>query len=114
MKGVFLLIALPVISCTEARVRKYQALFEPRLQKGMKTEFDSVLGQPAHCFHQSRYLVCEYHTAYRRNAPVSSVYRKEPGFGMDLSPLDQFDVLRLYYDGFGILQEWKPVTIRGD
>lgn len=111
MKYAFLLCLILLSSCVESRVKKYQALLEPERQRGKRSEIELQLGPANRCIPEGRYLRCEYLTAKASNVPVGSVYRKQPGMGPDLSPYDQFDVLHLLYDSFGVLQEWYPITI---
>lgn len=105
MAGLFL------SGCTEKRVKKYQDVLEPRISKAKKTEIDKMFGTPEKCIQEGPHLKCEYRTAAMRNTPVSDMYRKEPGMGPDLTPYDHFDVIHVFFDGLGVMQDWKPIVV---
>ena len=99
-------------SCTESRVKKYSDILEPLVGTAKKERLNEVLGKPTFCKRELAYEQCEYRTSRGRNDPVPEVFRKSEGLGPDLSPYEYFDVLRLYYDDFGVLKEWDAVNIQ--
>ena len=109
-----ILLTLTVIlmtSCVQTRVKKYEAILEPKIGKSTKLDITSLLGNPIYCRQESKYEKCEYRSAYSQNGPVPDMFRKSDGLGPDLSPYEYFDVLYLYFDGFHVLQEWEPVVM---
>lgn len=115
MKLYPLIFTLPMIlfmtSCTQSRVKRYQAILEPKIGKSTKSQISTILGNPVSCLQEAKYEKCEYRSAYTQNGPIPDMFRKSEGIGPDLSPYEYFDVLHLYFDAFHILQEWEPIVI---
>lgn len=109
--GFILSLVCFMTSCTQSRVKKYEAILEPKIGKSTKFQINSLLGNPVSCVQETKYEKCEYRSAYTQNAPVPDMFRKSEGIGPDLSPYEYFDVLHLYFDAFHILQEWEPVVM---
>ena len=107
---IFLLCAL-VAGCVTQRVKRYRDLLDPLVGKEKKANINRLLGKPANCEQEQDLEKCEYRTTKERNDPVPIVHERESALGPDLSPYDTFDVLYLYYDGFGVLKDWKPVSV---
>jgi hypothetical protein len=100
------------VACTEAPVKRYRDLLEPRVGSARKAEINQLMGSPTYCKQGEAYELCEYRSSLGHNYPVSDQYRRVDSMGPDLSPYDQFDVLHLYFDNFGILKEWEPIVIK--
>jgi len=114
IKSCFFVIGLWVlVGCTSPRLKRYHDLIDPHVGKAKKEKMDSLLGVPSSCKRTPSLKLCEYRTASERNEPVPGVLEKPKGFGgPDVSPYEYFDVLHLFYDDFGVLQEWNPVVIQ--
>ena len=103
-------MAFLLIGCTETRVKRYGNILDPLVGTARKTQVNRKLGIPAFCQLESPLERCEYRTARGRNEQIPYIHQKREGFP-DLSPYEHFDVLHLYYDGFGILRDWEPVVM---
>lgn len=114
MKKFFVVVLTVFSACSQTRVKKYADILDPRLGNAKKQEVGKLLGPPTSCTAEQVGEKCEYRTARARNHPVPDVYRREGSLGPDLSPYDQFDVLQLRFDGFGVLKEWEPIFIHQD
>ena len=105
------LLLLFFTGCTESMVKRYADVIEPQLGSATKSDFRKLFGPPAFCKPDKDWELCEYRTAHTRNYPTPRMYAKNPTFGPDLSPYEFFDVIHLYYNEWGILQEWDPVVV---
>lgn len=108
--GLLALVAF--VGCTTSRVKMYQDIVDPLVGTSKKADVNRVLGSPASCAREEGFEKCEYHTSAARNEPVSYMSHKEPGYEINLSPYDSFDVLHLYYDDVGVLKDWSPVVVK--
>ena len=98
-------------ACSEPRVKKYKGILDPQIGAATKLQINKLLGKPTFCKPEGKYDKCEYRTTRGRNEPTPSIHKKEEALGPDLSPYEHFDVLHLFYDGFGVLREWQPVVL---
>ncbi len=126
-------MALPfflVVSCAQSPIKRYNALLDSHVGASNKRTVATLLGAPKSCERKEAterceiadgknvcekkeaVETCEFHTAKGQNGPRPSVYRPQPGFGPDLSPYENMDVLTLTFDNEGILRGWEPVFLQ--
>lgn len=107
-----LAVLVCLTACTEPALNRYSKLLDRRIGNSSKKEMNELLGPPVHCKTEFNDENCEYRTARGRNLQVPAVHQQNQSMGPDLSPYEHFDVLLLQFDSLGILQNWKPHTVK--
>lgn len=104
-------VLMGLLGCTQPVVDRYSKMLEPQVGSATKKDMERLLGPPVRCVQEFNYENCEFRTARGRNHPVPAVHQRNTTMGPDLSPFEHFDVLSLQFDGFGVLQGWKPLRV---
>lgn len=111
---VFSLVSVVFLlgACAQPRIRRYEVLIEPRVNKAKKDEMAQVFGAPVKCEKVELFERCEYRTNKGRNDPTPETHRPALAGMPDLRPYEYFDVIHLYYDADERLKDWAPVSMK--